>query len=146
MRLTLQIVGLLQFAVASDRRIRACGRIERPLRKLCFGARDLRVKTGELQVQGGNIRTREGRVQGRQDLAGLDPLTLVHLERLDDRRIKRLDDDRRLHGNDLALAGDNAVELGEARCGEQAYDHRRQDPQCRAHASRLRGREDLGSL
>ena len=70
----------------------------------------------------------------------------MHLERLDDRRIKRLDDDRRLHGNDLALAGDNAVELGEARCGEQAYDHRRQDPQCRAHASRLRGREDLGSL
>ena len=146
LRLPLLVVGLLQFAVAGHRRIRACRRLERPLGEFRLGARDLRVEASKLQVEGRNIGGGKGRVERRQDVAGLDPLSLAHLERLDDRRIERLDDDRRLHRNDLTLAGDHAIELSEGRGADQAEHHYGQNPERRAYAPRLRSREDLGRL
>ncbi len=111
--------------------------------QLRLAACDLRVETGHLHFERGDVGGGEGRVEGSQHLAGLDPLALVHIDAFDDRRIERLNDDRPLGRDDHAAAGDHPVELGEDREQDQADQEHRHKGDRDADASRFRGFEDL---
>jgi hypothetical protein len=70
-------------------------------------------------------------------------LAFAHIDRLDERRIERLDDERRLCGDDLAAAVDDTIEPHENRDQQQRYHKPGEDIDRRAHPEGLGALEDL---
>ena len=143
LRLALHVKRFLQLAILQHGRIGPARRREGLAGKLRLAARDLRVETGHLHFERGDIGGGEGRIEGSQHLDRLDPLPLVHIDAFDDRWIERLNDDRRLGRDDHAGAGDHPVELGEDREQDQADQEHRHKGDRDADRHRFRGFEDL---
>ena len=94
-------IGLLQRGI-SRLRCRSQWRIKVAMAKLRLAARDLCLEARCLHGQRTDIGRRERRIEGRQQLAALYQLALLHIEGFNDRRIERLKDDRGLGCDDLA--------------------------------------------
>ncbi len=85
-----------------------------------------------------------GRVEGREDVPGLDLLALVDVDAADHRRIERLIGDERILRHDLALgARDDPLDRDEGGGGQRAGQHQREAPHREPLAERVRRVADL---
>jgi len=95
-----------------------------------FESGDLRVEAVPPAAQLRFIRFGKGRVERRQAFAFLDDLPGADVDRLDDRRVERLDHDVRQRGDQTSAGGDDQVGFGQACPGQENEDGHGQHMQC----------------
>ena len=111
LRLALGIERFLQLTVLRRRRIGVRRRLVGPLGEFGLAPRDLCVVCGDLHLQRADIGGGKGRVERRQHVASPDPLAFADIQRLDQRRVERLQHACRFRRHDMRRdAADDAIE------------------------------------